>query len=121
MKKPTQEQLEKEFKKLSQLDRIELRQMMFINNSKRKVILFIVSKYYLLAGISLMLYSFLAAPHYGDAFFLTFYKLGGDVLKAGALMVVVECFATLYNLWKGKKQSDEIVKEYFPKLFEVKK
>jgi hypothetical protein len=121
MNKSKSLQIEKEFKKLSQLDRIEFRQRMFLNNSKRKIILFLVSKYYLLAGISLMLYSFLAAPHYGDEFFLAFYKIGGDILKAGALMVVVEYFVSLYNLWKGKQKSDAITREYFPKWFEVKK
>jgi hypothetical protein len=117
MNKSKSLQLEKELKKLSQLDRIEFRQRMFINNNKRKMIIFIISKYYLIAGLCLMLYSFLAAPHYGDEFFLIFYKLGGDSLKAGVLMIVVEYFASFYRLWKGKKQSDKIAKEYFPKLF----
>jgi hypothetical protein len=115
------QQLEIEFKKLSQLDRIEFRQRMSINDGKVINPLFWVSKYYFIGGLMLILYSLLIAPSYGDILFLKFFEIGTDVLKIGVLFLSLEYLYLVYVLWKTSNQKKEILKEYFPKLYGVKK
>jgi hypothetical protein len=109
--------IENHLKKLSQLDRIEFRQRMSIIHSKMKNPLFFLSKYYLIGGLALMLYSVLIAPSYGDALFLKFFEIGGDALKIGVALFFLECIVLICILLKSEKQRMVILKEYFPKLF----
>ncbi len=110
------ELFKKEFKKLPQLDRIELRQRMLINDGMVKNPLFAISKYYFIGGIMLLLYSILIAPSYGDALFFKFFEIGINAVKIGVLFFCLEYCALFYILFKSNKEKKKILKEYFPKL-----
>jgi hypothetical protein len=121
MKNINSQQFKTEFKKLSQLDRVEFRQRISMNESRMRNPLFYISKYYLIGGLALMLYSILIAPSYGDALFFKFFEIGGNALKIGVLFFCLEYGVFIYILWKSAKEQKEIVKEYMPKLYGDKK
>lgn len=112
-----------EFKKLKQLDRIELRQREErISNSfifDRSSVVSILS---LLALSSLITFAlaFLGAPYYGDGWFYAFENLYKTL---GIYFFILLFAAVIYKIvWMRKvdKERQKLFEEYIPKLFKEK-
>jgi uncharacterized membrane protein len=120
MKNINSHQFKTEFKKLSQLDRIEMRQRLDRNkiNALPFVIIFLFGLVFASFAFTL---AFLGAPHYGDEWFLVFYNVFKITFFFSILWMVASFLLILLDFLFKSDTKKEITKEYFPKLYGDKK
>lgn len=118
-------ELEKQFKKLKQLDRIEFRQRENrIRDSfwfDRGSIVSLLSLFVILAMFSFSL-AFLGAPHYGDSWFYAFYNLSSILTMVFFVFLSAMLITKLIWTRIASQNYISLLKEYFPKkVMECKK
>jgi hypothetical protein len=117
------ELFKKEFYKLPQLTRIEFRQREAIisrlNDFDVMPLFLLFSLWTILTAVFFMT-AFLGAPHYGDSWFIAFYKLAILFAKATTILFVVNVALKLLFDYTHSKELKKLVLEYCPKLRSIK-